>query len=120
MRPAIHPGFAVAMTLALLMATGPAIAETPAPVLLVIHQSAPQQENRVLRMAGDGALLLEQQPAPLPGQERASRIGRLETAETLTVLGVAGAAATLGLVTGGVSYGVAAGAAIILVYSLLP
>ena len=110
---------AASLTLACLAIANEARAETPAPVLLVVAGATPVLNPGPLRMAHARTLQVLQ-AAPLPGKERSAQIGRLKTLEALSVLGVAGIAATLGLMTGGVSYAVVAGGAVLLTYSLLP
>ncbi len=70
-----------------------------------------------LRLA---AVSTEQPAPPLPRADRMARLSSLKFDQSLVVLGVAGIAATLGAVVGGVQYAVAAGGATVIVYLLLP
>ncbi|NQW01111.1 MAG: hypothetical protein HQ483_15505 [Rhodospirillales bacterium] len=105
------------LVMPLFVISGPVLADTPdvKPPLLIRTQGV--QETGILQMA---SVRPAQQPAPLLGETRADKLQNLQLQETLVVGGTALVAATLGLATGGATYAVTAGGAVVLLYLLLP
>jgi hypothetical protein len=116
MRPVVRSVLTLtALVLVCLLPAGALKAETSTPQLLALSTDGSIRTQPFLRMANT-----QTQAAPLPGEERAEQIGRMETLEALSIASVAGGAAVLGFFAGGVSYSIAAGSAVVLTYMLLP